>query len=148
MPDKLSPAQRSAHMSKIRSKGNRSTELRVAGKFASEGIRGWIKHPSNILGKPDFLFPKLGLVLFVDGCFWHGCAKCNRNTPSTRTEFWSSKIEGNRRRDRRNTRRLRREGYHVIRIWEHDLGTDGWFRRLKRMIERIESEASKMDYVG
>lgn len=58
----------------------------------------------------------------MDGCFWHGCTRCARNiTPSTNRKYWSEKIVANRKRDRRADRNLRDTGYHVLRIWEHDL---------------------------
>jgi len=59
-------------------------------------------------------------VVFVDGCFWHGCRKCG-HIPRTNSRFWGAKITGNRARDRRMDRRLRRLGLRVVRFWEHDL---------------------------
>lgn len=128
--DRLTPAKRSAHMAKVRAKGNRSTELRVAAKLIREGIRGWKRHPPHIPGCPDFYFPLDRIVLFVDGCFWHGCPKCKRNMPRTRQQFWLDKINGNRRRDARIGRTLRSEGLIVLRIWEHALSDGRWLTRL------------------
>ncbi len=135
MIDRLTKAQRSAHMSKVKSKGNRSTELRVLGKLVRERVCGWTRHPKNITGNPDFVFPKLRIVLFVDGCFWHGCPHCKRNTPFTRSHFWAEKINGNQRRDKRNTKLLRQQGFQVIRIWEHELDTKVWFDRLRAVLD-------------
>lgn len=136
--DPLTKEERSKHMSKIRSKGNRSTELRVEASLLEHRIVGWEKHKKDVLGKPDFYFPKYNLALFIDGCFWHGCPKCNRKIPHTRTEFWREKIDTNRRRDNRYHRKLRKQGYHVMRVWEHDLKKDTWVKRLLALIRRID----------
>jgi DNA mismatch endonuclease (patch repair protein) len=75
-------------------------------------------HPA-IEGRPDILiYPKT--VAFVDGCFWHGCKIHKTKTPSTRAEFWSQKIRKNVARDKKTTVYLKRHGWKVIRIWEHD----------------------------
>lgn len=134
--DPLSEGERSERMSRVRSRGNRSTELHVEGKFVEQGIGGWIKHPKELPGKPDFYFPGEKLAVFVDGCFWHACPVCNRNMPRTRVEFWATKIDGNRRRDNRNHRKLRQQGVRVMRIWEHELKKDRWVGRLQLMLRK------------
>lgn len=139
MRDPLSKADRSALMSKVRSKGNKSTEQRVEITLEEHGISEWVKHPANIPGSPDFYFPRFRLMLFVDGCFWHACPACARRTPRTHTRFWEQKIESNRRRDNRIRRRLRSQGYHVMRVWEHDLGGQTWLQRLRSMVRRLDS---------
>jgi len=68
----------------------------------------------------DIVFPKRRVCVFVDGCFWHGCPK-HFKCPKTNSAWWSEKIEANRVRDRRQTKRLQRAGWTVIRVWEHDL---------------------------
>ena len=120
-------------MAKVRFKGNKSTELKAMYVLENSGIEGWIRHPSDISGHPDFYFPEARLAVFIDGCFWHACPKCGR-IPKTRVDFWKAKIDGNRRRDLSITRTLRRRGYHVIRVWEHALNDDKWVRRLIRML--------------
>lgn len=120
-------------MANVRSRGNRSTELTAMSALRERGIKGWARHPVDVPGHPDFYFPKHRLALFVDGCFWHACPKCGR-IPKTRVQFWKNKIEGNRRRDLSLTRALRRNGYHVMRVWEHALNDDKWVRRLVRML--------------
>jgi len=140
MRDPLSKAERSARMSKIRSKGNRSTEVRAELKLLEVGITGWDKHRKDVLGKPDFFFPRHRLALFVDGCFWHACPVCKRRTPASRSQFWSKKIDENRKRDNRQHRKLRAQGYHVMRVWEHELKRDTWLKRLRSMLSRIERE--------
>ena len=130
-------------MSKVRSTGNRSTELKVKGVLEAHGIEGWVRHPPEVPGRPDYYFPQYRLALFVDGCFWHACPKCGR-IPKSRVEFWQDKIAGNRRRDLALTRRMRRQDYHVMRLWEHSLSTERWVKRLLRMLHRCgQNELSK-----
>ena len=119
MADNLTPEQRSYSMSRIRSRGNSSTELRLIKLMRGAGIKGW-RRKSKLSGRPDFLFPRYHIAVFVDGCYWHGCRKCALGA-KTNTEYWMPKIAGNMKRDRANTRKLRREGWSVVRIWEHDL---------------------------
>jgi DNA mismatch endonuclease (patch repair protein) len=107
-------------MSRVRSKGNETTEMRLASLLRKADLHGWRRNQS-ILGNPDFVWPSKRVVVFVDGCFWHG-HRCGKNiTPMTNAKEWSQKITGNIARDRRITRLLRHRGWHVIRIWECQL---------------------------
>ncbi len=116
MPDFLTPKQRSRLMSTIRGRANISTELKIAGILRAAGIKGWRRHLS-LPGRPDFTFQKQRVCIFVHGCFWHDCPRCQKRS-STRPEYWVDKIDVNRRRDQRVSRELRRRGYKVIVIWE------------------------------
>ena len=69
--------------------------------------------------RADIVFPRVGLYVFIDGCYWHGCPH-HFTMPKTNTEFWATKIEGNRRRDADTTTRLQTAGYTVLRFWEHE----------------------------
>lgn len=140
--DALDEAARSAHMSKIKGKGNKSTEAVVETALLQANITGWVKHPKEIVGKPDFFFPDSKIALFVDGCFWHGCPRCKRRVPSNRSDFWRKKIDDNRRRDNRQHRRLREQGYHVMRVWEHQLKKITWLKRLQAMLRRLDQQES------
>ena len=106
-------------MSRVRSKGNFSTELRLVALFRKEGITGW-RRSYPLFGKPDFVFPKLRLAVFVDGCFWHGCP-VHGTLPRSNQAFWRTKLERNATRDRLVTRTLRARGWRVLRIWHHAL---------------------------
>lgn len=134
MTDTVSPKKRSEIMKAVRSAGNSSTELAVETVLRHDLVRGWIKHPPNIPGHPDFYFRKAKLALFVDGCFWHACPKCARRTPKRNREFWEKKIESNRQRDIQIRRKLNRSGYLTMRIWEHELKSDIWLSRLLRRL--------------
>jgi DNA mismatch endonuclease (patch repair protein) len=139
MPDVFTKAKRSAVMSLIRGSGNRDTELRLIKIFRANGITGW-RRRFPLLGKPDFVFTKLKLAVFVDGCFWHACPK-HATKPKNNATFWERKISSNVARDRLVTRSLRREGWRVMRIWEHDLvkkRENQFVRRLSRIL-RINS---------
>ncbi len=69
--------------------------------------------------RADITFTKVGLHVFIDGCFWHGCPE-HFTLPKTNTDFWRDKIEGNRRRDEDTTERLQQLGFTVLRFWEHE----------------------------
>ncbi|MCX7017671.1 MAG: very short patch repair endonuclease [bacterium] len=104
-------------MSRIRSSGNKSTEWRLRALLVRYGFNKWKLHPADITGRPDIVFPGNRIAIFLDGCFWHGCPKCGR-VPKSNRKYWAAKLETNRRRDRAVNRRLRKNGWHVIRFWE------------------------------
>jgi len=116
MVDIWSKRKRSEVMSLIRSTGNRTTEGRMITLFREHGIKGWRRH-QPLPGRPDFIFRREKVAVFVDGCFWHGCPKCYR-APGSNVEFWKRKVDGNRRRDRMVSRQLRSAGWSVIRVRE------------------------------
>lgn len=133
MADVFSREKRSAVMAQIRGAGNRDTELRLVQLLRAARLTGW-RRKASLFGKPDFVFPKHRVAIFVDGCFWHrhpGCKFCY--TPKSRSEFWLPKFERNIARDRLVTRTLRKAGWKVVRIWQCQLST----RRQARVIARI-----------
>jgi DNA mismatch endonuclease (patch repair protein) len=119
MADVWSKSKRSEVMSLIRGSGNVSTELKLVGIFRNFGVKGW-RRKIQLIGKPDFVFAKDKLAIFVDGCFWHGCPSCYR-PPKSNQEFWNEKVKKNRMRDRHVTDELLRRGWRVLRLWEHQL---------------------------
>jgi len=123
-------------MSQVRSRGNKSTEIKFAKLLRKQGIVGWRRN-QKVLGNPDFVFPKSRVAVFIDGCFWHGCPK-HGEIPATNRSFWKKKIEQNAARDRLVSDKLRRHGWHVYRFWEHDL--DG--RLINRKLGRLKEVAS------
>lgn len=106
-------------MAAVRSSGNRATELRLADIFREHGITGW-RRRQPLPGKPDFVFRRERLAVFVDGCFWHGCPRHLR-MPQDNRPYWKAKIARNIHRDRETTRHLKTAGWHVLRVWEHAL---------------------------
>jgi DNA mismatch endonuclease (patch repair protein) len=131
MADIWTRAKRSDVMSRIRGSGNKDTELKLMTVFRLHGVTGWRRN-APVFGKPDFVFQKLKLAVFVDGCFWHGCP-IHATQPKTNAEFWQTKIARNQARDRLVTRTLRRTGWRVIRIWEHELTRKYELRLLARL---------------
>ena len=119
MADIWSKQKRSEVMSLIRSRGNKATELRLIEIFREFHITGWRRN-QPLFGKPDFTFRRERVVVFVDGCFWHGCPKCYKR-PGSNQEFWDTKIANNRKRDRRVSCELHSLGWTVIRVWQHQL---------------------------
>ena len=127
-------------MSLIRGHGNKTTELALIRVFRTLQITGWRrKYP--IFGKPDFVFPKLRVTVFVDGCFWHKCP-LHSSRPKQNTEFWETKLNRNRSRDHQVNRTLKATGWLVVRIWEHEL-TKKNQNRLKRRLQRVFSADPK-----
>jgi DNA mismatch endonuclease, patch repair protein len=119
MSDVFTKEKRSQVMSRIRGRGNKDTELAMINIFRRYHISGWRRN-QVLFGKPDFVFPQHKVAVFVDGCFWHGCP-LHSNMPKNNREFWEKKLNGNKARDRLVSRTLRKLGWKVVRIWEHEL---------------------------
>lgn len=130
--DHVSKKVRSKIMASVRSKDNRTTEVALEKLLRLAGLRGYRKQ-WPIMGRPDFAWPRLKVAAFVDGCFWHGCTHC-KYLPRTRTKFWRDKIETNKRRDKRVSQRLRRNGWAVIRIRECRVASTASVQRIYGII--------------
>lgn len=115
--DRISPEQRSLLMSKVRSK-NTKPEMLVRRSAHKLGFRFRL-HRRDLPGSPDLVFPSLGAVIFVHGCFWHRHQGCKKSTyPKTRVDFWEKKFRRNRERDEENQRTLNDSGWKVLVVWE------------------------------
>jgi DNA mismatch endonuclease (patch repair protein) len=144
MADVFSKAKRSEVMSRIRSHGNKDTELRLMAVFREQRITGWrrqvamsvkastVKEVKKVRVRPDFVFRRERVAVFVDGCFWHGCAEHYRR-PKGNRKFWDAKITRNMERDAAVTKALRKAGWRVLRLWEHELAK----KREKRLLARL-----------
>lgn len=97
---------------------NTGPELALRSALHRRGLRFRI-HRSDLPGRPDIVLPRLGLVIFVDGCFWHGCPE-HCVSPKANAVFWAEKIAANRARDRRKDEELRSKGWFIIHVWEHE----------------------------
>ena len=116
MTDVHSKRVRSKNMAAIRSK-NTKPELIIRKALFSKGFR-YKLHDKNLPGKPDLVFPKYKSVIFVHGCFWH-MHECHLfKWPSTRPEFWKKKITRNKDVDKRNIKKLKRDGWYILTVWE------------------------------
>lgn len=118
MTDVLTQAQRKYNMSRIRAK-NTGPEVKLRKMLFAAGVRGYRIY-YKLPGKPDIVFTKKKIAVFVDGCFWHKCPICFQE-PETRKEFWMKKIQSNVDRAAKVNEQLRADGWKVIRIWEHEI---------------------------
>lgn len=119
MSDVFSIEKRSEVMKSIKSRNTKTTELKLISIFKELHIIGW-RRTYPLVGKPDFVFPQKRIVVFVDGCFWHGHA-CRNVTPSANAEFWNAKRTYNKRHDAIVTETLQNKNWTIIRIWECEL---------------------------
>src|SRR4051794_25177122 len=107
--------------------GNRrrdtSPELRLRSGLHRRGLRFRVDYAIRvdgaIIARPDVVFTRARVAVFVDGCYWHGCPE-HFVEPRSNRDYWLPKIEGNRRRDHEATARLTEAGWVVIRLWEHE----------------------------
>jgi DNA mismatch endonuclease (patch repair protein) len=155
VPDVFTKAKRSEVMSCIRGQGNKDTEFALIRVFRAHRITGWRRqveirnlefgmfataNPSSggrkFRVRPDFVFPKLRVAVFVDGCFWHVCPK-HATRPRHNRAFWKRKLEANTARDRLVTRTLRMNGWRVLRIWEHELARKNAARLVRRIRQAL-----------
>lgn len=120
MADVLTPKQRSFCMSRIRGRDTKP-EVALRKKLWQLGLR--YRLGAKLPGKPDLVFPKHRVVVFIDGCFWHGCAK-HMVEPKSNKKFWLNKIQRNKARDAEVNRILKKSGWNIIRIWEHEIRAD------------------------
>lgn len=119
MTDTFSKVKRSAIMRNVKSKGNKSTEERLIRIFKELGIKGWRRN-YRLKGKPDFVFLYKRVVIFADGCFWHG-HHCRNIIPKQNASYWDKKRQRNIERDSQITRDLEIKGWIVLRFWECDI---------------------------
>lgn len=156
MTDVFTQSKRSEVMSRVRSRGNKDTELALVELFRKQRITGWRRHreirgPGLKRGgatvgarfrvRPDFVFPREKLAVFVDGCFWHGCPR-HATSPANNAAFWMTKLAANKARDRRVNRELRKLGWRVLRIWEHELKPKARPRLLARLRRWFEMDGA------
>lgn len=129
--DKLDPERRSANMARVRSKDT-LPEMRVRRVAHRMGLRFRL-HRKDLPGRPDLVFPRYRLAVFVHGCFWHRHSGCSRaSTPATRIDFWQAKFDANVARDVRQTTLLSEQGWTVLVLWECELKDEGAIERSLR----------------
>ena len=121
-------------MSRIRGK-NTKPEIYLRRALSKTGLRYRLK--SALPGKPDIIFSATRVAVFVDGCFWHGCPK-HSVRPKTNRKFWDTKIKANKKRDEIVNKLLKKSGWRVIRIWEHEIEVN-----LDRCVSKIGRKLHK-----
>ncbi|MBN2570244.1 MAG: DNA mismatch endonuclease Vsr [Deltaproteobacteria bacterium] len=134
--DTLTPEDRRRTMAAVHSKDTKP-ELTVRKALHAMGMR-YLLHDKRFPGKPDLIFPKYHTAVFVHGCFWHGHKRCRRKSvkiPSTNPSYWEKKIAGNIRRDFRNAKTIRENGWKVINIWECQISENS----IKKLALKIKS---------
>lgn len=116
--DKVSPDRRSRNMARIRSRDT-APEMVVRRYLHARGFR-YRLHRKDLPGKPDVVFARRRLCIFVHGCFWHGCPRCIDGTRAVQSNqtYWRGKIAGNRARDERHRTALETAGWTILVIWE------------------------------
>jgi len=116
MTDTFTKEKRSQIMRAVKSQGNKSTEIKLIYLFKKYKIIGWRRN-YKLFGNPDFVFPQKKLIVFADGCFWHGHS-CRKIKPANNRKYWATKISGNKKRDAQVNSILKVNGWSVFRIWE------------------------------
>ena len=129
MADTLTRKQRSYCMSRIRSRWT-SQEKKIHNYLKGRKIRHKM-HP-RIYGSPDLILKGRKTAIFLHGCFWHKCPKCYREPKSNRS-YWIPKIDANVARDQRAKRMLRRNGWKVVKFWDHEIKSS-----FEKCMEKIE----------
>lgn len=138
MADVFDNKKRSEIMRKIKSKKNKSTELRLIEIFRQNHITGWRRN-YPVKGHPDFVFLRSRIAVFVDGCFWHG-HDCRNTRPANNEEFWRKKQERNRQHDQDITAYFENRGWTVIRIWECELKRKNQEKALLKITEHLKGK--------
>jgi|TARA_Y100000310_G_C20687177_1_gene819834 DNA mismatch endonuclease (patch repair protein) len=132
MADNLTKEQRTKCMSRIRSKWT-IQERKLHNFLKGNKIRHKM-HP-KLTGNPDILLTSTKTVVFLQGCFWHKCPKCYKE-PKTRKKYWLPKIQNNVKRDRKNAKILKKEGFNVLKMWEH---------QVKNELDKVITKLNKND---
>ena len=140
--DVMTPEQR--HKAMRSNRGRTGPERMLASALWTRGYRflttdGYqSRFGQALVGHPDIIFTRIRVAIFVDGCFWHGCKRCH-DFEKDCNQWWRKKIATTRERDRRNRRRLRKLGWRVCRVWEHDLRRKAKYERtLDRLCAMLE----------
>lgn len=139
MTDTLTPEQRKRCMSRVKGKDTKP-EVKLRKALWRKGLRYRLGY--KLPGKPDIVFVSARIVVFVDGCFWHGCP-IHGSIPETNRMFWEKKISKNIQRDLEVTVELQNNGWTVIRVWTHELKEE--FDSVVNEITRVVNEKSEME---
>ena len=114
--DRISKERRSWNMSRIRSKDTKPEKM-LRSRLHMQGYRFRLHH-KDLPGKPDIVFPKYKIVVFVHGCFWHGHNCSFAHTSKSNKVFWQNKIQINKKRDKKRVRQIKNIGWNSVTVWE------------------------------
>lgn len=144
MTDVHDKITRSYNMSQIKGKDTKP-EMLVRKYIFSKGFR-YRLHDKKLPGKPDVVLPKLKVVVFIHGCFWHGHSNCRYFVlPKTRTEWWLKKIERNKQLDSENSKKLRDAGWKVLTIFECKLKSNSRKETLDNLVKKLNNISEKKE---
>ncbi len=144
MADVLTHDQRHYNMTRIRAQDTGIEKL-VRCQLHADGFR-YRLNVKDLPGKPDIVLPKYKTVVFVNGCFWHGHQGCKYYViPKTNTDFWVTKIEGNRKRDDENYRKIELLGWNVIIVWECSLRKSRYIETVSLLESVIEENGAALN---
>ncbi|HEV2520009.1 MAG TPA: very short patch repair endonuclease [Thermoplasmata archaeon] len=115
-------------------------ELALRRELGRLGIRGYRLHQSSLAGRPDLSFGRKRVAVFVHGCFWHRCPRCDLPLPKTHTAWWQAKFARNRARDEAKERHLAKDGWRVLILWECQIRED--VTRSSRSVEQSLRDAT------
>lgn len=143
--DAVWPAVDAVRRSIMQANRRRDTgpELAVRRALHAAGMRYRVDYPIRAGAgrpvRPDIVFTRQFVAVFIDGCFWHGCPR-HGTQPATRSDFWAAKIVVNRERDQRHDAALKLDGWTVVRIWEHEDAVDA----AARVIDVVRRRATEL----
>ncbi len=125
-------------MSKVRA-ADTTPEIKVRKLLHGMGYRFRL-HRRDLPGKPDIVLPKYKTVIFVNGCFWHGCPVCRhaKIRPKENADYWNRKLDRNMRRDQENYMALKEKGWRVLIVWECETKK----KNIPRLGDRLKNELS------
>ncbi|HEX8218515.1 MAG TPA: very short patch repair endonuclease [Chloroflexia bacterium] len=140
MPDTFSPQKRSEIMRRVKGK-NTSLEMKVRSALHRRGLRYRLSYA--LPGKPDLVFVKAHIAVFIDSCFWHGCSQHVR-MPNSNQEYWQVKIRRNVERDAKTNELYKELDWRIIRVWEHELKEDfeGCITRLQQAVREPDKSST------
>jgi DNA mismatch endonuclease (patch repair protein) len=113
-----------------------STEKRFRSSLVRARLKSWLVHP-KMQFSPDFVFENKPIAIFLDGCFWHGCPVCKNKIPVSNKEYWTPKLQRNIERDKLATTELSKQGWIVLRFWEHEITNN-----LSNCIDKVKDALS------
>ena len=142
--DKRSPIPSGPNVSHVmsanRAKGT-TPELELRKALRDAGLSGYRLNRKDIPGRPDIAYIGRRLAIFVNGCFWHRCPRCDLSPPKSNTDFWNDKFEKNVKRDKVKKELLESEGWIVITVWECEIKSD-----ISEVISKIRSTLSQRPF--
>ena len=140
MRDGRAPIPKSEAISRVMSANrgkNTLPELKLRKALGTEGLRGHRLHPKKVPSRPDIVYTKKKIAIFVNGCFWHRCPFCKLPLPKTNRVFWRNKFQKNIVRDKKNVSLLKKDGWRVVVIWECQLknNIENPTKKIKRLYQ-------------